>query len=109
MIHFPKQTHGRLGQASHRTTSDSGQDRLFHLRTSSTSLPKQCGLRLVNLPCASGSQLDLFWTRANKFRPVCSAAELDRPHGERYRELLGQSELNTTYLEKAETPYAWRN
>lgn len=95
LIHLPKQTHGRLGQASHRTTSDSGQDRLVHLRTSSTSLPKQCGLRLVNPPCASGSQMDFFWTRANNFRPVCSAVELDRQHGERYSELLGQRELNT--------------
>ncbi|MDQ7311612.1 MULTISPECIES: hypothetical protein [Stenotrophomonas] len=39
--------------------------------------------------------MDFFWTRANNFRPVCSAVELDRQHGERYSELLGQRELNT--------------
>ncbi|MBH1835773.1 hypothetical protein I5T88_07820 [Stenotrophomonas maltophilia] len=47
--------------------------------------------------------MDLIWTRANSFRQVCSAAELDRQHGERYSELLGQRELNTAYVEKAKT------
>jgi hypothetical protein len=41
--------------------------------------------------------------------PGLQRGELDRQHGERYSELLGQRELNTAYVEKAETPYAWRD